>query len=228
MGCVIGGGRFSCLALPHGLALTDSGCSLWEKLKRRPRRQRRGAPPSPTSSTSSSNDGEAAAAAPLPSAVQPSEAQPAAPPPRSPGAPLQVVFVAPSPTANRAAATATPDALASAEEALLSRPASLGSCDAPRAKHPCSDTTPTRTTRRATALVATLEAKGSTRTPRRQQRQLQRPLTLTAERAVARRVLILPHSRYACPQHRRVVPPVGRGMGRHDDAEGRFDAVSML
>ena len=39
-----------------------------------------GALPSPTSSTSSSSDGKAAAAAPLPSAVQPSEAQPAAPP----------------------------------------------------------------------------------------------------------------------------------------------------
>jgi len=49
-------------------------------------------------------------------------------------------------------------------------------------------------------------------------------LRTAEERAVARRVLILPHSRYACPQHRRGVPPVGRGMGRHDDADGGFDA----
>ena len=41
-------------------------------------------------------------------------------------------------------------------------------------------------------------------------------LRTAEERAVARRVLILPHSRYACPQHRRGVPPVGRGMGRHE------------
>ena len=96
-----------------------------------------GAPPSPTSPTSLSSDGEAAAAAPLPSAVQPSEAQPAAPPLRSPGAPLQVVSVAPSPAAIPAAATATPDALASAEEGLLSRTASLGpATHAPRAKRP--------------------------------------------------------------------------------------------
>ena len=53
-------------------------------------------------------------------------------------------------------------------------------------------------------------------------------LRTAEERAVARRVLILPHSRYACPQHRRGVPPVGRGMGRHDDADGGVDAVSML
>ena len=46
------------------------------------------------------------------------------------------------------------------------------------------------------------------------------------ERAVARCLLNL-HSRYACPQHRRGVPPVGRGMGRHDDAEGGFNAVAM-
>ena len=85
-----------------------------------------GAPPSPTSSTSSSSVGEAAAAAPPPAAAQPSEAQPAAPPPRPPGAPLQVVFAAPSPVANRAAASAIPVALASAEEGLLSRSASLG------------------------------------------------------------------------------------------------------
>ena len=58
--------------------------------------------------------------------MQPSEAQPAAPPPPSPGAPLQVVSVAPSPAANPAAATAPPDALGSAEEGLLSRSASLG------------------------------------------------------------------------------------------------------
>ena len=90
-----------------------------------------GAPPSPTSSTSSSSDGEAAAAASLPSAVQPSEAQRAVPPLRSTGAPLQVVSVVPSPVANRAAATATPDALASAEEGLLSRPASLGAATLP-------------------------------------------------------------------------------------------------
>ena len=49
-------------------------------------------------------------------------------------------------------------------------------------------------------------------------------LRTAEERAEARRVLILPHSRYACPQHRRGVPPVGRGMGRHDDADGGFDA----
>ena len=79
------------------------------------------APPS----SSSSSDGEVATAAPLPSAVQPSEALHAAPPPPSPGAPLQVVSVVPSPVANRAAATATPDALASAEEGLLFRSALL-------------------------------------------------------------------------------------------------------
>ena len=87
-----------------------------------------GAPPSPTPSTSSSSDsdGDSAASAPPSFAAQPSEAQPAAPPPRPPGAPLQVVSAAPSPVANRAAASAIPDALASAEEGLLSRSASLG------------------------------------------------------------------------------------------------------
>ena len=52
-------------------------------------------------------------------------------------------------------------------------------------------------------------------------------LRTAEERAVARRVLILPHSRYACRQQRRGVPPVGRGMGRHDDAEGGFDTLSV-
>ena len=69
-------------------------------------------------------DGESAAAAPPPSAAQPSVALPAAPPPPSP-APLQVVSVAPSPAANRDAASATPDALALAEGGLPSRSASL-------------------------------------------------------------------------------------------------------
>ena len=52
-------------------------------------------------------------------------------------------------------------------------------------------------------------------------------LRTTEERAVARRVLILPHSRYACRQQRRGVPPVGRGVGRHDNVEGDFDAVTV-
>ena len=51
-----------------------------------------------------------------------------------------------------------------------------------------------------------------------------RLLRTAEERAVARRVLILPHSRHACPQHRRGVSRVDRGMGRHDDADGGFDA----
>jgi hypothetical protein len=50
---------------------------------------------------------------------------------------------------------------------------------------PCSRTTPTWTTRKATELVATLEARGSTRMkmPRQRLRQLQRPPTMTAPRS---------------------------------------------
>ena len=33
----------------------------------------------------------------------------------------------------------------------------------------------------------------------------------------------IPHSRYACPQHRRCVPRAGRDMGRHDVAHDGFD-----
>ena len=105
-------GPFSRLALPHGLALTDLAvCGLWMKLKRRPRRQRR----------------RCLAVAHVvyviiewwrsrrrrPSTLCGATFQ--GPPPRSPGAPLQVMSMAPSPVASRAAATATPDALASAE-----------------------------------------------------------------------------------------------------------------
>jgi len=58
----------------------------------------------------------------LPPASEPSFRVASEPqPPPSPGAPLQVASVAPSPAANRAAASATLDALALVEEGLLSR-----------------------------------------------------------------------------------------------------------
>jgi hypothetical protein len=46
----------------------------------------------------------------------------------------------------------------------------------------------------------------------------------TEERAVSRRVLILPQPRYSCQQHWRGVPPIGRGISCNDDPDGGLDA----
>ena len=116
----------ACLLLPHGLALADSAVrGLEKKLKRRPRR--RGRRPLVARVLCLIHERWRLFRRRSPAFRGAALRSSASPPARRPDAPLRVVSVAPTPVADRSAASVALNALASAQGGLISRPASLAS-----------------------------------------------------------------------------------------------------